>query len=72
MKRLMSEDEIAFRKHWKSLKKDVLMDKLWEMLHFIECQDREIQDLKKQASRSNARYLSGCRSVGGITLPPGV
>lgn len=72
MKRLMSEDEIAFRKHWKSLKKDVLIDKLWEMLQFVEYQGREIQDLKQQASLSNAQYLSGCRSVGGVTLPPGV
>lgn len=72
MKPLTNEDELVFRRYWKSLKKDVLIDKLWEMLHFIECQDREIQDLKQQSSRSNAQYMANCRSVGGITLPPGV
>ena len=72
MKRLMSEDEVAFRKHWKSLKKDVLIDKLWEMLQFIECQDIENEELRAHAGRAQAQYLSACRSVGGVTLPPGV
>jgi len=72
MKRLMSEDEIVFRKHWKSLKKDVLIDKLWEMLKFIEYQAKENDELRDQAARANTAYLSRCRSVGGITLPPGV
>lgn len=72
MKRLMSEDEVAFRKHWKSLKKDVLIDKLWEMLQFIECQDIENEELRARAERAQAQYLSACRSVGGVTLPPGV
>lgn len=72
MKRLMNEDEVAFRKYWKSLKKDVLVDKLWEMLKFVEYQETEIEALKQQSSRNSAQYLSVCRSVGGITLPPGV
>ncbi|QEG12121.1 hypothetical protein OMEGA_53 [Klebsiella phage vB_KaeM_KaOmega] len=72
MKRLMSEDEVAFRKHWKSLKKDVLIDKLWEMLKFIEYQAKENDELRDQATRANTAYLSRCRSVGGVTLPPGV
>lgn len=72
MKPTMSPEEIAFRKHWKSLKKDVLVDKLWEMLQFITYMDQENNSLKEQVSRSNAQYLSRCRSVGGVTLPPGV
>lgn len=72
MKRLMSEDEVAFRKHWKSLKKDVLIDKLWEMLQFIEYQNIENEKLRAHAGRAQAQYLSACRSVGGVTLPPGV
>lgn len=72
MERLMSGDEVAFRKHWKSLKKDVLIDKLWEMLQFIECQSIENEELRAHAARAQAQYLSACRSVGGVTLPPGV
>lgn len=72
MKRLTKEDEVSFRKHWKSLKKDVLIDKLWEMLQFVECQNIENEELRERASRAQAEYLSRCRSVGGITLPPGV
>ncbi|QPI18104.1 hypothetical protein POP15_056 [Pectobacterium phage POP15] len=72
MKPTISPEEIAFRKHWKSLKKDVLVDKLWEMLQFINYMDQENNSLKEQVSRSNAQYLSRCRSVCGVTLPPGV
>lgn len=72
MKRLMSEDEVAFRKHWKSMKKNILIDKLWEMLQFIEYQQEENENLKQQVSRTNTQYLANCRSVGGVTLPPGV
>lgn len=72
MKPMMSPGEIAFRKHWESLNKDVLVDKLWEMLQFITYMDQENNSLKEQVSRSNAQYLSRCRSVGGVTLPPGV
>lgn len=32
MKPLQTKDEVAFRKYSKTLKKDVLIDKLWEML----------------------------------------
>lgn len=66
MKRLMNEDEVAFRKYWKSLKKDVLVDKLWEMLQFVAYQEREIEAMKQQSSLNNAQYLSACRSVGGF------
>lgn len=72
MQKLTKEDELAFRKHWKSLKKDVLIDKLWEMLQFIECQNIENEELRAHAGRAQAQYLSACRSVGGVTLPPGV
>lgn len=72
MKPLTNEDELVFRRYWKSLKKDVLIDKLWEMIQFMEYQQEENENLKQQVSRSNAQYLSSCRSVGGITLPPGV
>lgn len=72
MERLMSEDEVEFRNYWKSLKKDVLIDKLWEMLQFIECQTIESNELRVNADRAQAQYLAACRSVGGVTLPPGV
>lgn len=72
MKSLTNEDQVAFRKYWKTLKKDVLIDKLWEMLQIIHCQEIENDELKKYAGRANAEYLSRCRSVGGVTLPPGV
>lgn len=72
MKPLTKEDELVFRRYWKSLKKDVLIDKLWEMIQFMEYQQEENENLKQQVSRSNAQYLASCRSVGGITLPPGV
>ena len=70
--KLMSKDEVDFCKYWKTLKKDTLIGKLWEMLKFIEYQSLEIEELKQQLSRSNTAYLSQCRSVGGVTLPPGV
>lgn len=33
--------------------------------------NQEIERLRVESSRSSSRYLAGCRSVGGITLPPG-
>lgn len=72
MKQLTNEDEIDFRKYWKSLKKDVLIDKLWEMLQVIECQAIENKELRAHTARAQSQYLSACRSVGGVTLPPGV
>lgn len=72
MKTIKSEDEIAFREYWKSLKKDILIDKLWQMLQIIECQSIKNEELRARAGRAQAQYLSTCRSVGGITLPPGV
>lgn len=32
---------------------------------------QEIERLRSQQGQSSARYLAACRSVGGITLPPG-
>lgn len=72
MKPMLPEEEVAFRKYWKTLKKDVLIDKLWEMLRYIECQSIENEELRACAGRAQAQYLSACRSVGGVTLPPGV
>lgn len=69
---LRNEDEVAFRKYWKSLKKDVLVDKLWEMLQFLEYQQFENDRLTAQSILKHNDYLSRCRSVGGVTLPPGV
>lgn len=72
MKILTNEEEASFRKHWKSLKKDVLIDKLWEMLQIIELQNIENEELRTRVGQEHAQYLSACRSVGGVTLPPGV
>ena len=72
MRPLTDEDKVAFRKHWGSLKKDKLIDKLWEMLQFLEYQQHENEELKSQLARSNSQYMGNCRSVGGVTLPPGV
>ena len=68
----MSKEEIAFRKHWNAMRKDALINKLWEMLEFINHLSEENIELRAQASLSNAQYLANCRSVGGVTLPPGV
>lgn len=70
--KILTNEEANFRKHWKSLKKDVLIDKLWEMLQIIELQNIENEELRAQVGQVNVQYLSACRSVGGVTLPPGV
>lgn len=72
MKPLTPEDEVAFRKYWKTLKKDELIDKLWEMLRFMEYQQHENDRMKELVAQNNNDHLSRCRSVGGVTLPPGV
>ena len=68
---LTFEDHIAFRKYWKSLKKDAIIDHMEELLMFIVQQAIEIETLQKQATVRNTEYLSRCRSSGGITLTPG-
>lgn len=72
MKLLTREDEVDFRKYWKSAKKDVLIAQMWEMFQLIERQNIENEELRDRLSRAQADCLSRCRSVGGITLPPGV
>lgn len=72
MCQLTAEELADFRKYWKTLKKDVLVDKLEEMLQYISYQANEIEDLKALSSQANINYLARCRSVGGVTLPPGV
>ncbi|QYC52554.1 hypothetical protein [Salmonella phage SSBI34] len=72
MKPLTKEDEVAFRKYWKTLKKDHLMDKMWEMLQFMAYQQHKNDELEEQLARSNTQCMGNCRSVGGVTLPPGV
>lgn len=64
--------EAEFRKYWKGQSKESVIDQLWDM--YLHCEDlgQEIGELNQQVSRSNARYLGNCRSVGGVTLPPGV
>lgn len=72
MQPLTFEDHKAFRKYWKSFKKDVIIDHMEELLMFVVQQATEIETLQKQATVRNTEYLSRCRSSGGVTLPPGV
>lgn len=69
---LTLEDIQQFQKHWKTKKKDELVKQMTEFLLVIVDQEKEIEGLKEQQSRRNTDYLSRCRSVGGVTLPPGV
>lgn len=69
----MNEKEFEdYEKYLKSMKKkDLVEHALLQMraLHFLQ---EEKEQLRLQAQASNARYLSHCRSFGGVTLPPGM
>jgi len=50
-----------------------------DLIEYLFLAVEEIEQLKynynkdiKAMSSANANYLSACRSVGGVTLPPGV
>ncbi len=50
-----------------------------DLIEYLLLAVEEIEQLKynynrdiKAMSSANANYLLGCRSVGGVTLPPGV
>lgn len=66
------EEFKKYQTYLKSLsKKDLVAHAERQMMAISQLED-DNQALKQQASRSNAQYLSSCRSVGGVTLPPGV
>ncbi|QQG33357.1 hypothetical protein [Pectobacterium phage PcCB7V] len=72
MKSLTTEGQDEFTNYWKGQNKKLLINTLWEYLLVMESQAQEIARLQKQATQSNSAYLSHCRSVGGVTLPPGM
>ncbi len=47
--------------------KETIRDLEWQLSQAI----KEIEYLRGRQSQSLASYLAACRSVGGITLPPG-
>lgn len=57
-------------KHMRSLSREELEV---EFLGFIQAHISLVEEngnLKKDIAYSNGRYLAGCKSSGGITLPP--
>lgn len=61
-----------FEEHFWPMRKQELVNHLWEM--YLHCQNlqNEVESLQEQANQRNVDYLSRCRSSGGVTLPPGV
>lgn len=62
----------SYRKYLKMMSKKDLMEHAERQMAVLYSLQEENERLKQQCSRSNAQYLSACRSVGGVTLPPGV
>lgn len=69
---LTTEHFDEFQKHWNSMGKKATINELWNMFMYCQELQQKVEALKEQASRHNTDYLSRCRSVGGVTLPPGV
>ena len=63
LKGILEEIDTMNKKELKEFAKSVL-------LNLAELQDKYIA-LQRQHSAQSAEYLSRCRSVGGVTLPPG-
>lgn len=62
----------SYRKYLKMMSKKDLMEHAERQMAALCSLQEENERLKQQCSRSNVQYLANCRSVGGITLPPGV
>ncbi|UTC25243.1 hypothetical protein P7_053 [Pectobacterium phage vB_PcaM_P7_Pc] len=62
----------SYRKYLRMMSKKDLMEHSERQMAALYSLQEENERLRQQCSRSNAQYLSACRSVGGVTLPPGV
>lgn len=68
----MHFDILEYEDYLKNLSKKDLRELATHQLLTNMALQEKVKELKKQCSRSNSEYLSRCRSVGGVTLPPGV
>lgn len=72
---MITPDEKYIRKIKKELKtksQKELIEMVVHMDGLLINASRIIDAMRGESEKRNAQYLSRCRSVGGVTLPPGV
>lgn len=65
-------DQVEYETYLKTMDRKALKEHNMRLMMALLSLEQENESLKQQVSRSNARYMGNCRSVGGVTLPPGV
>lgn len=66
------EEFKEYKKYLRSMSQQDLLEHTERLMMAMYSLEEENESLRRQCSRMTSHYLSGCRSVGGVTLPPGV
>lgn len=68
----MTKEMQEYHDYLKTLSKKDLVEHAMHQMYALMAADEQVTELKLRQSEQSNQYLARCRSVGGVTLPPGV